>query len=77
MNTDDAMSDAYEKYVASPPTQCAVCLGSFTSAQPAITKEFTGEYYAFCSSECVSAFETDPEQYTRPEEEEENEEELL
>lgn len=65
--------DPYEKYIASPPKKCAVCDGPFTSDRPAITKEFTGEYYSFCSSECLAAFEQDPEKFTRMDEEENGE----
>lgn len=63
------MTDPYEKYIASPPKTCTVCGGEFTAAQPAITKEFTGEYYSFCSPACIGTFESDPEKFTRPEEE--------
>jgi|GEM_PF-5637264 len=59
------MTDPYEKYVASPPKQCCVCGTEFSDVKPSITKEFTGEYYSFCSSECVAAFESDPEKYAR------------
>lgn len=67
------MTDPYEKYIASPPKKCAVCSGPFSAMQPAITKEFTGEYYSFCSPACIAAFEGDPEKFTRLlDEEEEN-----
>ncbi|MBI4143026.1 YHS domain-containing protein [Candidatus Uhrbacteria bacterium] len=66
------MTDPFEKYVASPPKKCTVCGGPFSPEKPAITKEFTGEYYAFCSAECMGAFEGDPEKFARLDEEDEN-----
>ena len=62
--------DAYDKYLASNPTQCVVCARVFASDLPGITKEFTGEYYSFCSAKCIEAFEQNPEQYASFEEEE-------
>lgn len=66
------MSDPYEKYVASAPKKCCVCGAEFSTAKPMITKEFTGEYYSFCSTACITTFETDPEKFTRVDEDEEN-----
>ena len=63
--------DPYERYLATNPKQCVVCGAAFAGAQPAITKEFTGEYYSFCSSPCIAAFEADPEQYIGGDEESE------
>lgn len=68
------MADAYEKYIASPPKKCVVCAGEFVNGQDAITKEFTGEYYSFCSPACITEFEGNPEKYTRADEDEENRE---
>ncbi|MBI2483465.1 YHS domain-containing protein [Candidatus Uhrbacteria bacterium] len=64
--------DPYEKYIASNPSKCIVCGSAFASERSAITKEFTGEYYSFCSSSCLGTFEADPEKFVRFEEEEEN-----
>lgn len=66
------MSDPYEKYIASAPKKCCVCGVGFSATKPSITKEFTGEYYSFCSQECVSTFETEPEKFARMDEEDEN-----
>jgi len=66
------MSDPYEKYVASAPKKCCVCSADFSTTKPMITKEFTGEYYSFCSSECIVVFEGDPEKFARMDEEDEN-----
>ncbi|MFH1098497.1 MAG: YHS domain-containing protein [Candidatus Uhrbacteria bacterium] len=65
-----AMSDPYERYIASNPKQCCVCGTDFSAARPAITKEFTGELYAFCSEQCIELFEKEPEKYARADEEE-------
>lgn len=67
------MADPYEKYIASAPKQCCVCGVEFSATKPSITKEFTGEYYSFCSSECIAAFEGDPEKFTRNGEEDNDE----
>lgn len=64
------MNDAYEKYLASNPTQCAVCAQAFSAGVPAIVKEFTGEYYSFCSAKCIGEFEQNPEKYANFGEEE-------
>lgn len=64
--------DPYEKYIASDPKVCFVCKTPFSPTVPSITKEFTGELYAFCSQECITAFEEDPEQFEETEDEEEN-----
>ncbi|MDO8463306.1 MAG: YHS domain-containing protein [bacterium] len=61
--------NAYEKYIASDPKQCCVCQTPFSEVLPAITKEFTGELYAFCSEACIEAFEADPEKYEQFEDE--------
>ena len=68
------MADLYEKYVASAPKQCCVCGAEFSDVKPLITKEFIGEYYSFCSSECIAAFEGDPEKYARTNGEEDHDE---
>lgn len=67
------MTDPYEKYIACAPKQCCVCSTAFSAARPSITKEFTGEYYSFCSPECIRAFETEPEKFARIDEEENGE----
>ena len=58
--------DPYERYIASDPKECFVCRTSFSDELLAITKEFTGELYAFCSTKCIQAFEEDPEAFTQP-----------
>lgn len=67
------MTDPYEKYIASAPKKCVVCASAFSETRPAITKEFTGEYYSFCSPECIATFEGDPEKFARFDEEENGE----
>ena len=67
------MADPYEKYIASAPKRCCVCGVVFSDVRASITKEFTGEYYSFCSAECISAFESDPEKFARLEEEDADE----
>lgn len=64
------MADAYDKYLASNPKQCVVCAQVFSGDIHAITKEFTGEYYSFCSAKCIGEFEQNPEKYANFEEEE-------
>lgn len=57
--------DPYQKYIASNPQHCRVCQTPFSVEVPAITKEFTGELYSFCSTKCISEFEEDPEKFVK------------
>ncbi|MDO8425256.1 MAG: YHS domain-containing protein [bacterium] len=57
--------NAYERYIAADPKHCRVCKAPFTAGKSAITKEFTGELYAFCSDACIAEFEEDPEKYVQ------------